>query len=665
MKAARLIANYLPQFHPTPENDRFWGNGFTEWTNVARAKPLFPGHYQPHIPADLGFYDLRLAETREQQAELARNAGIEAFCYWHYWFGGKRMMLERPLKEVAQSGKPDFPFCAGWANESWTGIWHGCPGKTLIEQTYPGRKDIEDHFQYLLPMFHDPRYLRVDSKPLFLIFRPMQIPNLERHLATWRELASRYGLPGLFLVAYEQDNWSPSKHGFDAATWAHQSILKWVHRDNHERSAKQQANGFPIHAYPYAEAIPWMHGPSYPDFPLEDDHFPSIVTGWDNSPRCGNSATILHDYHPELFRQHVRHVLDKVAQRPIENRIVFVKSWNEWAEGNYLEPEIRYGHAFLNILRDEMRREEKREIKQQDTIEIAMSTNTPPCKVEPSVPHAIRRRKQGGQLQGFQKEFFQLKEHHIPKLVQTVLENDGLRDADLLLPEYSTLDERVVEYAFAAECIAKAPRKGKLRLLDVGCVLNNQAIAAALDAHCDLLWLMNPSLEKPARADNIAYLLGDARAFSMPADLRFDLVTCLSTLEHFGMDNTRYGGTPAEFQGVIHDPERFALKGLENMANWVKPCGQILVSVPYGPFEYLYVEGQPEKPIYYTFDAPRLRTLQRLLSEKEFEVSTTIFKVVPEVGWTRCEIDDPHILRHAEDCASAGAVAFLLATRRN
>ena len=177
--AVRPIALYLPQFHPIPENDEWWGKGFTEWTNTAKAKPLFRGHYQPHAPADLGFYDLRVPETRIAQAEMAKEYGIEAFCYYHYWFAGKRV-LERPFAEVLESGKPDFPFCLCWANETWTGIWHGAPNKVLIEQTYPGYDDHRNHFDFLLKAFTDRRYVTVDGKPLFLIFKHSTSPKLRR-----------------------------------------------------------------------------------------------------------------------------------------------------------------------------------------------------------------------------------------------------------------------------------------------------------------------------------------------------------------------------------------------------------------------------------------------------------------------------------------------------
>src|SRR6476660_7941454 len=167
---ARLIAFYLPQFHPIPENDEWWGKGFTEWTNVANAKPMFRGHYQPHVPADLGFYDLRVPETREAQAALARNYGVEGFCYYHYWFAGRRV-LERPFDEVLASGQPEFPLCLTGANATWTVVWHGAPTRVLIQQTYPGMDDYRRHFVGLLPALTDQRYLAVEGNPIFLLYR--------------------------------------------------------------------------------------------------------------------------------------------------------------------------------------------------------------------------------------------------------------------------------------------------------------------------------------------------------------------------------------------------------------------------------------------------------------------------------------------------------------
>jgi lipopolysaccharide biosynthesis protein len=184
--APKIIAFYLPQFHPTEENDRWWGPGFTEWHNVAKARPLFRGHMQPKLPGELGFYDLRLAQTRSDQAALAKQYGIHGFCYWHYWFGGKRL-LETPIEEALEMNEPDLPFCLGWANESWTGAWHGSPHKTLIEQTYP-QKDPERHYQVLRRFFRDRRYIKHESKPLLYVYKPRDNPRGKRYLqpcANW------------------------------------------------------------------------------------------------------------------------------------------------------------------------------------------------------------------------------------------------------------------------------------------------------------------------------------------------------------------------------------------------------------------------------------------------------------------------------------------------
>ena len=202
----RIIAFYLPQYHPTPDNDKWWGKGFTEWTNVGRAKPLFKGHYQPKVPADLGYYDLRIPEVREEQAKLAKEAGIEGFCYYHYWFGHGKQELEMPFKQVVKTGKPDFPFCLCWANESWHSKFWDYTGKAyskklLIEQKYLGREDNIEHFYSLLPAFKDKRYITVDGKVLFMIYSPFEFKNVREFIEEWRCLAKQNGLGGIHFVA--------------------------------------------------------------------------------------------------------------------------------------------------------------------------------------------------------------------------------------------------------------------------------------------------------------------------------------------------------------------------------------------------------------------------------------------------------------------------------
>lgn len=347
--SARLIAFYLPQFHPIPENDEWWGKGFTEWTNVAKAKPLFRGHYQPHIPADLGFYDLRVPETRIAQAEMAKEYGIEAFCYYHYWFAGKRI-LERPFDEVLESGQPDFPFCLCWANQTWTGIWHGCPDRILAEQTYPGLADHSAHFYSLLPAFTDSRYVTVDGKPVFLVFRPKQIPELERVTDYWRELALKEGLNGLHLVGVSEDPAWPQAHGLDASitprlpsrwfTWLQPvQKLKWLYRN---------ATGKP-EIYSYQDALPDFIQDRLPGI----ENYPCLVPNWDNTPRSGKNGLVLHDSTPELFRIQAKRALQVAEGVAFEHKLIFIKSWNEWAEGNYLEPDLKFGRAYLEVVADE------------------------------------------------------------------------------------------------------------------------------------------------------------------------------------------------------------------------------------------------------------------------------------------------------------------------
>ena len=347
----RVVAFHLPQFHPIPENDEWWGAGFTEWTNTARARRLFPGHHQPHLPADLGFYDLRLPEARAAQAMLARRYGVSAFCYWHYWFGGRRI-LERPVTEIVQSGEPDFPFCLGWANQTWTGTWHGAPDRILIEQTYPGLEDDAAHFETVLPAFTDDRYLKVDGRPVFYVFRPEELPDPTAWCTRWQAMAKAAGLPGLYLVAEMSDLLGrgsrcvdPRGIGFDAGVYVRlpadtssRNVLKM-------RAMRKTMRGGP-EIYPYLREpreIPAAYrGPSV---------FPTVYPNWDNTPRSGRGGLVLTGSNPERFERHVESAVRSVASAAADERFVFVKSWNEWAEGNYLEPDLEHGHAWLEALR--------------------------------------------------------------------------------------------------------------------------------------------------------------------------------------------------------------------------------------------------------------------------------------------------------------------------
>ncbi len=353
-KRARLIAFHLPQFHPTPENDEWWGKGFTEWTNVAKAQQLFPGHYQPHVPADLGFYDLRLPEARHAQAELAKEYGIEGFCYYHYWLGDGRRMLERPFNEILSSGEPDFPFCLCWANHSWNTAWQGTD-KVLIEQTYPGWDDHAEHFDWLLQAFNDRRYLTIDGKPIFVIYKPDDIPNILDLCSFWRDKAVKNGLPGLYLigVSHRNQKWDPRLRGLDA------SVMQVLPRRDGRIPNRYlltklklalQGNRHELTIWDYEEIMPILLRNNVVDWP----DYPLVLPNWDNTPRSGMRGLVFHNSTPELFRKHLNDALSRVEDRKHEEKIVFVKAWNEWAEGNHLEPDQKWGRAYLDIILEEI-----------------------------------------------------------------------------------------------------------------------------------------------------------------------------------------------------------------------------------------------------------------------------------------------------------------------
>ncbi|MGD9703394.1 MAG: glycoside hydrolase family 99-like domain-containing protein [Acidimicrobiia bacterium] len=343
---ARALALHLPQFHPIPENDEWWEPGFTEWTNVVKAPRRFPGHYQPHLPADLGFYDLRLVESLHAQADLAGRYGVEGFVFWHYWFAGRRI-LERPLELWRGAEGPQFGFALAWANQTWRGHWHGTATRILIEQTYP-EDDDEAHFATLLPAFTDPRYLTVDDKPLFYVFRGEDLPEPKRFVDRWQLMAQRAGLPGLFLVAETNDPLGrgtyadPVADGFDAGVDLQLPATRTTATNMMMRALRRL--GRP-EIYPYARH-PIERPPVDPERPI----YPAIVPCWDNSPRSGANGLVLHRSTPEKFGVHARDAIERLSALRRGRRLLFVKSWNEWAEGNHLEPDQRFGRRYLEVL---------------------------------------------------------------------------------------------------------------------------------------------------------------------------------------------------------------------------------------------------------------------------------------------------------------------------
>lgn len=356
-RGLKYLAIHLPQFHPVGENDEWWGKGFTEWRNVTRARPMFPGHRQPHLPGDLGFYDLRLPEAREAQAELAGEYGIDGFCYYHYWFHGRRL-LERPVNEIVASGKPDFPFCLFWANESWEGRWHGVAGerKTLVKQEYSAEDDLA-HFRWLAPVMADPRYIKVSGRPVFLIYRPMDLPDPRRTVESWKSEALRLGMGEPYLIASDSHAYcrNLTELGFDAVL----QFLPQLHalgftgtprlKSRLARVARNLSRGvasLSLNTCDYREALDKMvREVSWPAHKM-------IFPAWDNTPRAGKRGVVIVGSSPDRFYQAVlemsRWTIDNLQQ---DRRFLFLNAWNEWAEGNHLEPDLAYGRGYLDAVR--------------------------------------------------------------------------------------------------------------------------------------------------------------------------------------------------------------------------------------------------------------------------------------------------------------------------
>ena len=351
----RLLAFYLPQFHPIPENDLWWGRGFTEWTNVAKAKPLFRGHHQPHLPSDLGFYDLRLPEVRDAQADMARSHGISGFCYYHYWFHGRRL-LSRPFDEVLASGRPEFPFCLCWANENWTRTWDGTDRQVLMPQQH-SPEDDRAHFAHLLPAFRDSRYVRVDGRPLFLVYRTELLPDPARTAEIWRESAAAAGLGDLYLARVENfvSDFDPKSIGFDAAVefapdWRALPTAMF-RRERWDLWSKVQ---YRLHLVPraylthrvYAYETLMRRMLAKPQVPYK--RFRAVTPRWDNSPRRASDSVIFRDSTPELYETWLRALTRSTIDTfQGDEQLVFVNAWNEWAEGSHLEPEHLWGRAYL------------------------------------------------------------------------------------------------------------------------------------------------------------------------------------------------------------------------------------------------------------------------------------------------------------------------------
>ena len=352
----KIIAFYLPQYHPFKENDEWWGKGFTEWTNVGKAKRLFPGHYQPHVPADLGYYDLRVPETRIAQAEMAKKYGITAFCYYHYWFGDGKQLLEMPLNEVVRTGKPDFPFFVCWANHSWENKnWNSDAqnGKSrmLIKQEYLGLDDVKKQFETLLPIFKDPRYYRIKGKLPFVIYRADSLPYYEDYCKLFNQLAKENGLPGFYFMSNVQSVEMlehPANKYMDANFLSTQRDAFGSPLEYKIRRRLSMILKLPLLIVSYKKAIKKLLCEKH----KENLVYPVILPNWDHSPRLGYSSTIFNKSTPALWKRLLYKTVDYIKNKPEEDQIIIIKSWNEWAEGNHLEPDLKWGLKYLEAIKE-------------------------------------------------------------------------------------------------------------------------------------------------------------------------------------------------------------------------------------------------------------------------------------------------------------------------
>lgn len=338
----QVIAYYLPQFYEIEFNNKYWGKGYTEWTTTAKAKPLFKGHYQPHVPADLGFYNLLMPEAREAQAQMAKEYGVDGFCYWHYWFGHGKTIMEKPFNAVLESGKPDFPFCLCWANHSWH---NPATKERILEQNYYGDDDHVVHFMSLLPAFKDRRYILYDNKPIFAIFEPESIPDINSFITLWNRLAKENGFEGIYFIGLSQ---TPNEYRLIENT--NLEAINTIRLKDFLLYHNKYIDYFRykvgmLHKYSYASALKYF----VTEADSNERNIPTIISGWDHSPRAGKNSLILTDYTPKAFEKHLKKVFEVVSQK--QNKLCFIKAWNEWGEGNHLEPDLKYGLAFLETLK--------------------------------------------------------------------------------------------------------------------------------------------------------------------------------------------------------------------------------------------------------------------------------------------------------------------------
>jgi lipopolysaccharide biosynthesis protein len=336
------LAIYLPQYHSIPENNKAWGEGFTEWTNVRKAKPLFEGHYQPHEPhEDVGYYDLSDPTVLVKQADMAKKFGISGFAFYHYWFNGKRL-LETPLDNMLKASTPDFPFLYIWANENWSKRWDGSENEIIQEQHYSSEDDLE-HIRFLCKnVFSDKRYITIDDKPVFIVYRSELLPDIKETARIWREESKRCGYKDLYLVRVEnfRDDINPLEIGFDAAMEFAPDVKKspFVINTINENAIIDYPSSINRRSLKIDKNFTW---------------FRCVYNGWDNSARKERNAGVFVNNSPNVFQQFFYRTVQYTKRVLPENQqFIFINAWNEWAEGCHIEPDKKNGYAYLNAVRN-------------------------------------------------------------------------------------------------------------------------------------------------------------------------------------------------------------------------------------------------------------------------------------------------------------------------
>lgn len=343
----KFIAFYLPQFHPIQENDEWWGKGFTEWTNVSKAVPQFVGHYQPHLPGELGFYDLRVPEVMKRQAELAKEYGIYGFCFYFYWFGG-RTLLEMPARRLLENPEIDIPFCLCWANENWTRRWDGLENEVLIQQKHSPEDDLA-FIKYLEPYMKDRRYIRINNKPILIVYRPRLLPTPRNTVKIWREYCRNSGIGEIFIVGAQTYGFYDYRQvGFDdAVEFPPNYYLNFCRRMTSElQILNPDFNG---QVFDYAALVKSRGFVKYVMF----NPFKTVFPNWDNTARRPDGPVAFFGSTPDLYKEWLLYVsLFTKLKKGKDEQFVFINAWNEWAEGAHLEPDRKYGYAYLQATRE-------------------------------------------------------------------------------------------------------------------------------------------------------------------------------------------------------------------------------------------------------------------------------------------------------------------------